>query len=447
MKNKLYKKICTWGAICFLGTGFAQKIDKKFTENFKVNKDVEVFINASNSEIYVTNWEKDEVQVDAFIEIEGLSQEEADKYLENWNFEALGNKNKVQVISGGSNSTGLKNDFVFFNNTDFSFPEIEMPDFNFNAIKAIEESMEKDRNYPFEWSEGETDIVIHSKKEWESFMKTEDYQKVKMNFKKNQLEARRSLLIKRRNEKKLELMKRKAQLEKVRIVKRMQIIQQRKDLINAKKTLKNIKFSSNSNDLTILGKKVKIKKRIEIKVPKGATFNLKTKHCKVKLPNTVASGTIKYGSFDANNLIGGTLTVDYAPTIINSLNDCTLFLNNVTVAKIASVTNTRLFHNYSDVKIHQVNENVSITNKFGKLIVESLITNYKKFNLNLNSSEASLNLTKIKRKLNFEATTMFLPNEVLNETKSTVFVGFITANDINRTINIEAKHSELTIIK
>jgi hypothetical protein len=445
MKNKLYKKICIWGAICFLGTGFAQKIDKKFTENFKVNKDVEVFINASNSEIHVTNWEKDEVQVEAFIEIEGLSKEEAAAYLKNWNFEALGNKNKVHVISDDGNSTSLKNDFVFFNNTDFYFPEIEMPDFD--AIKEIEESMGKDRNYPFELSAGETNIVIHSKKEWESFKETKDYREVEISFKKNQLEAKRSHLINRRNKKKLELMERKAELEKVRSVKKMQIIQQRKDLIKAKKKIKNIKFSFDSNDLTIQGKKVKIKKKIQIKVPKGATFNLKTKHCKVRLPNTIASGTIKYGSFEANNLIGGTLAVAYAPTIINSLNACTLFLNNVTAANIASVEDTRLFHNYSDVKIHQVNKNVSITNKFGNLIIESLINNYIKFNLDLNSSQASINLTKIKRKLNFEATAVFLPNDGLNETKSTIFIGFIKANDINKTINIEGKHSELTTIK
>tara|TARA_R110000822_G_scaffold56751_1_gene143195 strand:+ start:253 stop:801 length:549 start_codon:yes stop_codon:yes gene_type:complete len=182
-------------------------------------------------------------------------------------------------------------------------------------------------------------------------------------------------------------------------------------------------------------------------VPKGATFNLKTKHCKVRLPNTIASGTIKYGSFKANNLIGETLAVTYAPTIINSLNACNLFLNNVTAANIASVANTHLFHNYSDVKIHQVNKNVSITNKFGNLIIESLINNYIKFNLDLNSSQVSINLTKIKRKLNFEATAVFLPNDGLNETKSTIFISFIKANNINKTINIEGKHSELTTIK
>ena len=35
MKHKLYKNIITFTAICFLGTAFAQKFDKKFTENLE----------------------------------------------------------------------------------------------------------------------------------------------------------------------------------------------------------------------------------------------------------------------------------------------------------------------------------------------------------------------------------------------------------------------------
>ena len=79
MNHKLYKPIITLMAICFLGYTYAQKFEKKFTENFNVNKDVEVAINASNTEINVTTWNKNEVQVKAYIEIEGLSKEEAEK--------------------------------------------------------------------------------------------------------------------------------------------------------------------------------------------------------------------------------------------------------------------------------------------------------------------------------------------------------------------------------
>ena len=99
MKHKLYKCLLTFLAIGFLGTAFAQKFDKKFSENFKTKKEVEVAINASNTDINVTIWNKDEVQIDAFIEVEGISKEAAEKYFKNWEFEALGNSKKVKITS------------------------------------------------------------------------------------------------------------------------------------------------------------------------------------------------------------------------------------------------------------------------------------------------------------------------------------------------------------
>ena len=134
MKHKLYKHIITFIALGFLGTVFAQKFDKKFTENFKTNKDVEVAINASNTDINVVTWNKNEVQVEAFIEIEGITKEEAEKYFKDWEFEALGNSKKVKIKSECSSSFSFKNDFVFFDDMDFDFV---MPDINLPGIEAI----------------------------------------------------------------------------------------------------------------------------------------------------------------------------------------------------------------------------------------------------------------------------------------------------------------------
>ena len=146
MNHKSYKHIITVFALCFLGTTFAQKFDKKFTESFKVNKDVEVAINASNTEINVTTWNKNEVQVQAFIEIEGLSKKDAEKYFEEWNFEALGNKSKVKITAKGNNSFHFKNDFIMFNDTDFTFPDIEMP----NIETIVIPEMDFDFDFDFE---------------------------------------------------------------------------------------------------------------------------------------------------------------------------------------------------------------------------------------------------------------------------------------------------------
>jgi hypothetical protein len=36
----------------------------------------------------------------------------------------------------------------------------------------------------------------------------------------------------------------------------------------------------------------------------GVTLDLNTRHCKVKMQNTVVSGSVSYGSFDAHTLFG-----------------------------------------------------------------------------------------------------------------------------------------------
>ena len=414
MKHKSYKNIITLFAICFIGTIFAQKFDKKFTEKFKVNKDVKVAINASNTDINVTTWNKNEVQVQAFIEIEGLSKKEAEKYFKDWNFEALGNTSKVKITSKGSNSLGSGNDFIFFNDMDFKFPEIEMPDFeaivipemnfdfdfNFDGMQILEdledldEIVGKDGKYSFEWNDGEDKITIKSKKEWEAFKKSKKYKelKEKMSVKKTKMK-KKFALTKEKMKKKIA----KAKLE----IKKIDKEKIKKEFVIAKEKIMKMRMQhgSNANDITINGKKIKIKKRLEIKVPKNATFNLNTRHCKVKLPNTKASGKMSYGGFDANDLKGGKLTIDYSKVSIKDLNGCTLFLNNVTDAKIASVTNTTMKNNSSGVNIITINENVDMSNKFGELTIMKINPNYQTFNLLLDYTDANINLSNFSKNL------------------------------------------------
>jgi hypothetical protein len=79
MKHNLYKHIITFLSIGLLTNAFAQKFEKKYTENFSTNKDVEIAIDAAYTDINVISWNKNEVQVNAVIEIEGITKKEAEK--------------------------------------------------------------------------------------------------------------------------------------------------------------------------------------------------------------------------------------------------------------------------------------------------------------------------------------------------------------------------------
>ena len=193
--------------------------------------------------------------------------------------------------------------------------------------------------------------------------------------------------------------------------------------------------------MTITRRKLKSLKKIIIKVPKNATFDLNTRHSKVKLPKGKTSGKVSYGTFNSDGLQGGDLKIYYAPVDINTLNACTLFLNNVTDANLASVSNTVLNTNSSGVKIKNVNNNVDVTSKFGELLLSKVISGVNDFKLNLNFSDATVNFSKLKEKLNFSQV-----DDVINtNTKNIVLNGNFSVN--NNAISINGKQSKLTIKK
>ena len=505
MKHNRYKNVVLFFAICMIYTIQAQKFDKKFVENFTTNKDVEISIDASNTDIDVKTWNKNQVSVEAFIEVEGLSKKEAEKYFKNWNFEALGNKKKVKIISKGNNSIHSNNDFIFFND-NWVMPEINMPDFDgiaenifilpndhyykmFSGLDSISDKnifididsldfdsekifmgledldfdfdkyMEDGKEYFFQWKDNANNISIKSKKEWEAFKKTEKYKELKEKMKMSKEKLKKRFEISKEKLHKIDKQKIKKELEKAKSKwEKVDKLIIRKELAKAKEGLKKMKFNylfdSDSEDMMMNGKKVKIKKRLIIKVPKKATFHLNTRHCKVKLPNTKASGKVSHGTFNANNLNGGKLNISYSPVTINGLHTYDLSLNNVTDAKIASVTNTNMFNNSSGVTIVKVNENVDLSNKFGELLISGIIPDYQSFKLMLDYTEATVNLSEIPSNFVYaigNISSLFSEKSAMKftllDSKSKDMNGNFVVKTKDDTFRIQGKYSQLTMNK
>ncbi len=101
MEVRVYN-IIIWILILSTGWAYGQNQTKKVEESFKVNKNVLVEVNTQKSDITVEIWNKNMVSVEGTIEIQGVSQKEASKYFKAWDFEALGNKNKVVITSKAS---------------------------------------------------------------------------------------------------------------------------------------------------------------------------------------------------------------------------------------------------------------------------------------------------------------------------------------------------------
>ena len=95
-------------ALCLLTTfGYAQKKLSKTSQSIKVNKDVIIDLNTSHVEIEIDTWNRDIVEVEAYIESTVLSDKELKQALDIWNLKVEGSNDKVIISSTGGRSAGL----------------------------------------------------------------------------------------------------------------------------------------------------------------------------------------------------------------------------------------------------------------------------------------------------------------------------------------------------
>ena len=86
---------------------FAQT--KKLSKNYKTSTDVNVELDSRHTNIIIENWDRDEVQIEAYLEGATGDKESTKKLMESWELTTSGNGNTVKIKSGGgSNWNGSK---------------------------------------------------------------------------------------------------------------------------------------------------------------------------------------------------------------------------------------------------------------------------------------------------------------------------------------------------
>ena len=91
---------------------YAVSAQSSYKESFNVGDDVLVSVNTSHTNVIFETWNKDKVEVEAFIDDKSLSEAEKKKIFDNWNLDVLGNSKKVVITSnegslwGGIESMG-----------------------------------------------------------------------------------------------------------------------------------------------------------------------------------------------------------------------------------------------------------------------------------------------------------------------------------------------------
>ena len=122
-----------------------------------MSDDVLVSVNTSYTNVIFETWNKDVVEVTAKVDGENLSEKEKKDILDNWDYEVLGNSNKVKITSnsgggwmgleGLSGLEGLK----ALENMDMlkDMPTFIMPEFDFNFNVPEVPELAKFPRWPF----------------------------------------------------------------------------------------------------------------------------------------------------------------------------------------------------------------------------------------------------------------------------------------------------------
>ncbi|RKE98018.1 hypothetical protein BXY80_0083 [Ichthyenterobacterium magnum] len=107
--------------LCFSVSAIAQQKLNKLSKTINADKDVTIDLNTSYVQIEVDTWNKDKIEIEAYIESDKLSKEELKEALDDWNVNIEGSGDYVSIKSKG-NRNGWSG-FVI-NTTDGDYADV-----------------------------------------------------------------------------------------------------------------------------------------------------------------------------------------------------------------------------------------------------------------------------------------------------------------------------------
>ncbi|GLB52015.1 hypothetical protein NBRC110019_10540 [Neptunitalea chrysea] len=472
----------------------AQKQTKEFKETFSVNKDVTVNVNTINTDVEFDTWNQNKVEVTATIEIEGLSKEEAQEYFNSWEFEALGNSSKVEI-----SAVGMKHSVVDVQSIDFLSPTNDLVVIGSPFVEEIEidslcilpplphaiiELGEVDFDYEAFDKEGEA-YLKKWKQEWDQNFnklyskaaieeKMEEW-KAKVEKQKARrivlMEKRKEAVSKKREELQKELENRKEEL----IEKRTKLELKRAELIEKKvekvivtnyprienKLVNGFNYDfftgNGSSEITIHkdGKVItlKIKKKIKVKLPKGAKLHLNVRHGEVKLAENTTNikATLNYSRLLANTINGNKTYIEssYAPVEVGQWNDGKLILNFSNKADIKSAGDIHLIASSSNVIIDKLTKKAVIDANLGSIKVTEINPAFSSLILNMDNMEGSFKFPNTPYKLFIKdehGSLKFPKNWKLTKLDKVTKQGYNINSNTSKTVTLNSFFSNLVFL-
>lgn len=474
MKNlKSFKRSLALGLFLVASLGYSQK---KIVESFNVNDNVEVNVNTSFTNVVFETWNKDKVEVEAFIEGENLSEKEKEDLLKNWDLKVTGNSKNVTITSNSANQSFAmaempQIDFIGPMMEDMILPMVQ----NIQVPPLPPDVMEHIGSIQFDYDEFEKDEEGYMKK-FEAQMDKKfgkDFEeKMEAWGKKLEESMERNMhdSVRRMNDKRSEAFEKRMEAYGKRMEawgeaygKKMEAwakeIEKNYDDEGGNYS-KTVTRSPNGTSIVIQGNKStsinnsKAKKTIIIRLPKNSKTVINVRHGEIKMADAInVRANLNYTPFTANSIDGGQTLINasYAPVMVNVWRQGALQIKFVDECKIETVQNINLQANSSDVRIGNITNQAFLSGSFGDLKIAKVSDGFETLDIRLENTDAKVKVPTGAFSIYFTGrkSTLKYPKLLqLKESKNAdrvVVKGYNLNNSSNKTININSSYSDVIL--
>jgi hypothetical protein len=440
---------------------------KKLDKTYKTSSDVEVKIDASHTNIMVDYWDKNEVQIEAILEIDEVEKEKKDELLAGWKLNTTGNASEVTISSGGGMQWNGDIDLSGLEKPLASLPQMLEPLMN-NLVTPLMQSMGESMGAPLppEFSEKMGKIKF----DYEAYKKDGD--KYLAKFEK-EIEANFGDDFEKDMEKWASQFEKNAEKWEQNFEMKMSINEEELEESMEKwaesfgKDMEawgesfgaqmEARFGDAENGKTkVIGlNNSKAKKTIKLKIPKNAKLKLDVRHGEVILTGTTNNlrADLSHSKLTADRINGKNTNVEAAYTSVNinywsyGIMDAK-YVKNFKINKVKSI---KLSSNSSNVNIDELEDTGILSGNFGELKIASVGPNFKNLDISLENSDLRLGLPTSAFNFMYSGTQSDIkhPNALKLTTSESYdnkkLTGYYKAKDSGGNISIKANFSEVLL--
>ena len=440
----------------------------KLNKTLKTNKEVTVNIDARHTLVSVEYWDRNEVQVSAYLE--GTEENKA-KALESWKLDVTGSASEVRI-----KSVAAPKGPGDFNMAALQAPLAKLPEMLGPLTQMVGPMLEGLSGNPLPPEFYESMGEIHF--DYEQYQKDgEKYiekfeQRIEKNFGKDFEKAMEQWAEKfekdsalwKSHEKNMEAwgedFGKKMEAWGESFGKDMEKWGEEfgKEMeawaANIEKEAK-VQEAKTGKKVIILKNNNSAKKVLKVKMPRAGQLKLNVRHGEVKLAGATHNlrGEISHSKLDATEISGKNtnLKVAYTPVMIKNWKYGVLNAAYVQELKIEKAVSLKLESNASDVHIRELGETGILVGTFGELRIDKVAPGFKNLDITLENSDLVLDLPESAFNFTYNGTNSEVKYpKGLKLTSSNSYdnqklKGYNASQNTGAAINIHAKFSEVLL--